>query len=140
MTATCPPGKQLLGGSGAIVGGSGQVYLDGIKPDAALTSVTVEAVEDGDGFTGSWRLRAFAICADPVAGLQRVVAQSFNSDSSRTEQVIATCPVGTRLVSACADILNGSTVVAQVEVQATESAPVNGSNWAVRTHAICATA
>ena len=54
-------------------GRAGQVLLDGQLPDAALTAVRANAVEDETGTASSWRITAYAICADPVPGLQRVV-------------------------------------------------------------------
>ena len=52
------------------------MILDDIKPNAALTSATATAIEDGDGFDSSWKLSAYAICADPPPGLELVAASS----------------------------------------------------------------
>ena len=48
-TATCPAGKRVVGAGGYTSPGSGQVILDALKPNAALTTVTATATEDGDG-------------------------------------------------------------------------------------------
>ena len=82
-TATCPNGKQLLGGTGLVVNGGSDVVLDGIKPTE--NSVTVEAVEDATGHPGQWKVQATAICANPVPGLERLTVQAQNSGSDSTE-------------------------------------------------------
>ncbi|MEV7225622.1 hypothetical protein AB0M79_01185 [Polymorphospora sp. NPDC051019] len=62
VTVTCSPGRQVHGIGAEILGGNGQVRLTAAHaPDT--TSVTASAVEDEDGFSGSWKVRAFAICA-----------------------------------------------------------------------------
>jgi hypothetical protein len=65
VTATCPSGKNLLGTGADITSGSGQVVLDDVRPNAALTSTTVTGLEDESGFAGDWTLLAVAICANP---------------------------------------------------------------------------
>ncbi|MEV6709385.1 hypothetical protein [Micromonospora wenchangensis] len=62
-TATCPVGKRVHGVGGEIVGGEGQVRLTGMRPTSS-TTVTVSAAEDGDGFSGTWKVRAYAVCAN----------------------------------------------------------------------------
>ncbi|WKU02912.1 hypothetical protein [Micromonospora sp. HUAS LYJ1] len=62
-TATCPAGKRVHGVGGEIVGGEGQVRLTGMRPTSS-TTVTVSAAEDGDGFSGTWKVRAYAVCAN----------------------------------------------------------------------------
>jgi hypothetical protein len=65
VTATCPSGKNLLGTGGEIDGGRGQVVLDDVTPNAALTSVTVTGLEDETGHGAPWSLGSYAICANP---------------------------------------------------------------------------
>ena len=67
VTATCPTGKNLIGTGGEISTGVGQVVLDDIRPNASLTSVTVTAIEDENGFGlgFGWYAVAYAICANP---------------------------------------------------------------------------
>ena len=57
-TATCPAGKRLVGTGADVTEGLGEVLIDGIRPDAALTSVTVTAREAKGGTTASWYVQA----------------------------------------------------------------------------------
>lgn len=146
-TATCPEGKALLGGTGRVVGGGTDVHLDGIKP--AATSVTVEAVEDATFFAGRWSVQAIAVCADPVPGLTRVVAQTHNTGPAPAAEATARCPAGKRLISTGADLLFGDGMVAvedvvpdagltQVTVRAAEAGAGTAGAWTVRATAVCA--
>jgi hypothetical protein len=65
VTAPCPSGKNLLGTGAEIVDGGGFVLLDDLRPNAALTTVTVTGFEGEDGHKGDWFLRGHAICANP---------------------------------------------------------------------------
>ncbi|MGN9811350.1 hypothetical protein ACTMSW_18550 [Micromonospora sp. BQ11] len=62
VTATCPAGKRVHGVGGEIVGGNGQVRLTEMRATSS-TTVTVGAREDEDGFSGNWKVRAYAVCA-----------------------------------------------------------------------------
>ena len=146
-TATCPRGKQLLGGTGLVVNGGSDVVLDGIKPTE--NSVTVEAVEDATGHPGQWKVQATAICADPVPGLERITVQAQNSGANSTEQAQAFCSAGKRVISAGADVLQGDGKVAiedilpnngltNVTVKAAEIGPGTTVPWTVRATAVCA--
>jgi hypothetical protein len=89
-TADCPSGKRVLGAGGTITGGNGRVKVDEIRPNEGLTQVTVTASEDQDGTSSSWRVRAYAVCAFPPAGLVRVGNRAPNGWDGRT--VTARCP------------------------------------------------
>ncbi|WP_405064521.1 hypothetical protein OG474_23475 [Kribbella sp. NBC_01505] len=65
VTATCPAGKKVVGTGHEITGAQGQVYLDDVAPNPALTSVRVDAWEDQDGTAGNWSITAYAVCATP---------------------------------------------------------------------------
>ena len=60
--ATCPAGKNLLGTGGE--GGGSAVVMDDLRPNAALTSVTVTGIEDETGKESDWDVTAYAICAN----------------------------------------------------------------------------
>ena len=42
-------------------------------------TVTVKGYEDDNGAATNWRVNAYAICANPLAGLERVVAPGVPS-------------------------------------------------------------
>jgi hypothetical protein len=149
VTATCPAGKRLLGAGGEVSGGGGEVVLEDVRVPN-LTSVTVQGIEDEDGTAVDWLLRAYAICANPVAGLERVVGTS--PTDSVEKSIRPACPEGKRLVGAGAEITGGGGQVTLEEIvpigipptalQAKGQEDTNGtaSNWSVRAIAICAAA
>ena len=112
VAAVCPAGKRVLGVGGGVVSSDGQVLLDGLRPAADLTRVTVNALEDDTGYTSNWGLTAYAICAAPVAGLERVSATSvIDSDGPKVHQLA--CPATKRVLSAGGEISspNGQVVL-----------------------------
>ncbi|RKN49573.1 hypothetical protein [Micromonospora endolithica] len=155
-TATCPAGKVLTGTGYEMVGVTGEGIVDDFRPNggpaAAPTAVTVGAYE-AEAFAGSWTLTAYAICANPLAGLVRVSLTS-PSNSNDFRGVTATCPAGKRLTGAGYE-LNGATGEVVVDdfrpnggaavaptsdtSGAYEEDPLAG-NWTNTSYAICATA
>jgi len=89
VSATCPGNTQLLDAAGAVTGGQNQVSLNDVAVEKGLKTATVRALEDQDGTNDVWAVTAYAICADPIVGLSRVVAESSNN-SPDTE--LAICP------------------------------------------------
>ncbi len=149
VTATCPAGKRLLGTGGGISGLAGQVILEDVRPPN-LTRVTAQGVEDQDGTAGDWLVRAYAICANPVHLLERVVATSF-TDSLKAKSVTATCPSGKRVMGAGAELSGGGGEVVLGNLRPSDAPLLNrviakgvededgtASNWSVRAFAICA--
>jgi hypothetical protein len=64
VTATCPAGKHLLGLGGNTTGVGGEVILDDLRPDAALTNAKVTGFEFSTSPPDTdWGLAAYAICA-----------------------------------------------------------------------------
>ncbi|MFG2063466.1 hypothetical protein ACGFIK_18840 [Micromonospora sp. NPDC048871] len=63
VTATCPTGTRVHGVGGEILGGDGQVRLTEMRATTS-TVVTVRAMEDEDGFSSNWKVRAYAVCAN----------------------------------------------------------------------------
>jgi hypothetical protein len=147
VTVSCPAGKQVLGAGGDIDGGSGEVVMGIVRPNAALTSVTVQGLEDQNGTTANWTATAYAICATPPPGLERVLVPS--PTDSLDKSVPATCPAGKRVVGAGGDITGGGGQVALNDIipnSALTSVTVTGledqdgttSDWSVGAYAICA--
>lgn len=68
-TATCPfvPGtatrKRVVGTGADLLGGGGDVTITAIRP--STFSVTATGDEEHIAITGNWRVRAYAICANP---------------------------------------------------------------------------
>jgi hypothetical protein len=64
---SCPAGTQVHSAGGALLSGSGQLatsslIIDRISVDPTATSVTVRRVEDENGTTDTWMVRAVALC------------------------------------------------------------------------------
>jgi hypothetical protein len=145
VPASCPAGKQVLGGGAELIGGESQVALNDVRPNGPLTSVTAVAHEDQTGYAGSWSLRAYALCATPPPGLKRIPATSPTNSTNKT--VTVTCPAGKRLLGAGADISGGGreVVVQDIRVDSLTSVTAQGvedqdgtaSDWLVSAYAIC---
>ncbi|MFG2102519.1 hypothetical protein ACGFJ5_18180 [Micromonospora echinaurantiaca] len=154
VTATCPAGKVLTGAGYELNGATGEAVVDDFRPNGgaatAPTAVTVGAYE-AEAFAGNWSVTAYAICANPVAGLVRVSATSV-SNSNDFRSVTATCPVGKVLTGTGYELNgvtgegvvddfrpNGGTVTAPtaVTVGAYEAEAFAG-NWSATAYAICA--
>jgi hypothetical protein len=148
VTVNCPSPKKLLGLSGEINSPNGQVLLEDITPVAGLASGRVKAIEDQTGNPGNWSLTAYAICANPIAGLVRA-SRTSPSNTSNNKVVDTPCPVGKRVVSAAGDINtpNGQIVLdavfsypgnATAGFAAWEDDTGNTANWSLTGYAICA--
>jgi hypothetical protein len=148
-TASCPTGKQLVGTGGEITGGLGEVVIDDVRPNPGLSRVTVTGFEDANGTAGNWHVDAYAICANPLPGLQLATQTSANDTSGK--RILANCPGGTKLLDAAGEITGGLGRVGMIEM-----APANpltegntvaaiqmdggaAPNWSLNAYAICAT-
>ena len=68
VSVSCPAGRKVTGLGGELSGALGEVVIDDYRVNEQLTTVTVTGMEavDNDGpYAGSWRVRAYAICATP---------------------------------------------------------------------------
>lgn len=149
VTANCPVGKQLVGAGGEITGGLGQVVIDDVRPNSLLTSVTVTGFEDVNGTASSWLVDAYAICANPLPGLQ--LATTSSPTNTMGKRINASCPAGTRLLNAAGEITGGLGRVGMIEMAPpnplTESTNVAAIqmdsgpavSWSLNAYAICAT-
>ena len=107
VVATCPAAKRVVGVGGEITGGGGQVILDDVVPGAALTKAEAKGVEDQNGFSSSWSVTAYAICANPPAGLERAPLTTSLAISNDKELGLprVACP-GTKTSIAIGSTLN----------------------------------
>jgi hypothetical protein len=90
-TATCTGSKKVISAGARIINGDGQVMLDDMAPNGALTSVTATAYEDDTTYSGNWSLYAYAVCANPLPGLELRTASDVPSDSDDNLAFIG-CP------------------------------------------------
>jgi hypothetical protein len=145
VTAFCPARTHVIGTGAKISGGAGQVVLEGVVPNAQLTSVTVSAHEDADGTPGIWSVTATAICAN-VPGLERV-SETVASNQYNVRLASASCPYGKKTLGAGGEIIGG---YGQVHMQSIEPNTVSGiaeayeggagtsNSWSLTAYAICA--
>jgi hypothetical protein len=147
-SATCPAGKRVIGTGAQISGGQGQVVIDDITPNAALTSVTVTGYEDVDGFAGNWTVIAYAVCANPLPGLQRVPFTE-GPDSERIKTPSGQCPGSKRTIGIGAAMTGArgrATFSAMVTAsgfrntfaQAFEQQAGTNASWSITVYLICA--
>ena len=157
VTATCSPGKKLIGVGGLIdSNGPGQdkLVLTAVRPSSDLGSVRVDGSEDEGGYTGGWRTTAVGVCINPAAGLRLATSPSSVSSVS-FKSVVAVCPPGTRIHSGGFDAglgrgqvnLTSSFLDYDVasdstrqgfEAQAREDQSGFPSTWRLSAYAICA--
>jgi hypothetical protein len=164
VSAYCPSGKVLLGGSADVyINNSGWAVPRNI-PDVAvnqlLASSTSEGVhawayEDADGTSLAWVLTAYAICALPVTGLETVHWYGgYSSDDTRFHRL--DCPAGKQVLGSGGTVFPGTGEVSFmtiepgryggddfVTLEATEdedglSQNVNLGYWRMDAWAICA--
>jgi hypothetical protein len=139
--ATCPAGKVVVGTGAELTGGLGDVVIDDLVPMA--TTVRAVAYENGNS-PRNWNVRAYAICANPLPGLQIVTATSlFNSNN---KSVTATCPAGKNTIGTGAELTGARGDVVIDFLRPTATTVIAGGteignsprNWNVRAYAICA--
>lgn len=143
-TATCPSGKRVLGTGWKVTGADGQVTVEQVVPDAALTQVGAFAREDGTGTALSWSLEVFAVCASVSGG---TVVMAAGVSSSQPKTVPATCPTGYKVTGAGFAISGGAGEVhvdsvepAALLASVTVSAREDGAylpTWQLRAYAVC---
>jgi hypothetical protein len=155
VAATCPVNKQLIGtGYSTVTGVGNEIAIDAVIPLASPTVPTgtqVEAAESDATTDSSWSVTARAICAAPLPGLQRVLANSA-SNSDHVKSATAQCPTGKQLTGTGYSIIGsaGEIVIDRVQpnnlpsgtptavtVVAVEADAVAAS-WSVQAFAVCA--
>jgi hypothetical protein len=150
VAANCPAGTRVIGGGGEVVGGSGQVVVNRLQPEvtASRDRFVAGANEDEDGFTGTWRLTAYAICAAPLPN-QQVMASSSATDSATLKSSLALCPgpqigVGGRVTGGAGQVrLTDLFTFFDLPPSITFARAVEDSNgflgnWSITSYAVCA--
>lgn len=150
--AICPVGKRVIGGggwvftpNGADANKVGLTELRPVHPATGQDSYVVSAQELFPIVAGSWSVQAYAICANPVSGLNIVT-----SVSNPFSEVDAFCPVGQNVLGSGGRVDNPANHVGlgfvspflagdRVRVAAGESRPFQtGDFWTVTSFAVCA--
>ena len=154
IAALCPAGKRVIGGGGR-VSGAQNVVLTRQEPVQAGTgdSYVVAASEGQNGFTDTWALQAYAICADPLPNQQipQIVSVTSAPGSEAFQGVSASCPAGKFAVGAGGRINSGGGEVAlstkaegsswstRITAAGTEDADGFAGPWSVTAFAVCVT-
>lgn len=106
--ATCPAGKDLIGGWGALsTSAYGKLALTGFRPDPAIKEVYATGRELAAGTTASWSMRAHALCADAgrFPNVQEVTGISPVGSSGATS-VFVHCPAGRTMIGVAGSLWN----------------------------------
>jgi hypothetical protein len=148
--AVCPAGTSVLGGGADVSGGGNGVHLSSGLPLAGFPdSFYATAMEDSQGYSGSWTLSAWAVCGSGVSGWQIVQADTAADPGSPSVAAVATCPAGKRVIGVGGAVSGGSPYVldsvdpgedlgdAFVEAVGDETTPIEGSAWGVHAYAVC---
>jgi hypothetical protein len=153
FSVDCGPGERVLGGGAFTVGGVHAVITE-LQPihTATKDSFKVSAAADQFGIAVAWNFQVFAFCAvvPASAGLE-IVPKTNLPTSSGTDQALAQCQGGKRLVGGGGRIANGN---GQVDLGITtsssgpfvfgaagfgkEDADGYAGTWTVTGYAVCA--
>lgn len=149
VDVSCAAGKKVIGTGAKIGDGWGEVVIDDISVPPSLSYVQVYAVEDQDGFSGNWSVSVYAICADPLPGLEHVTAFTPLASTS-PQNVSVSCPVGKIVLGTgfergsaqgkvtVDDLVPNATLTAVFLTAYELGAFGTLDNWNVRVYAICA--
>ena len=144
VAADCPGTKQLLGMGFTVNGGVGQVGIDDFKATSS-TRATGWAYEDANGYSGTWSLTMYAICADTLPGYQ--IVQVVGADQSAfSASLTASCPSGTVTLGGGGQVDGGAgaviledfaSSVTSYTVKAYEDQNGTANLWHLHAYAIC---
>jgi hypothetical protein len=152
VAAVCPAGKRVVGGGSEIVNGRGQVVLQQLQPRRTATDerFVAGAREDANGYGRAWRLRVFAVCADPLPG-QQIIASTAAVSSDPQQSLVGLCPNGQREIGFGGRINNGAGQVRLTDlydffgppsslliVGAREERDGYAGRWSLSSYTICA--
>ena len=144
----------LLGVGYDINGGSGEVGIQYVQPDALfgepVSRASAFAAEDQDGKAGPWSLTIHGICVTAPGGFLTTTVSDTNSNTSKGAD--ATCPAGREAIGGGGSVGGSGEVVMDTyrpisflngvtgfRVTGTEDQDGFAGNWAVTAYAICVT-
>jgi hypothetical protein len=148
--AVCPSTKRVLGVGARISSLEGQVDLEVARASGSGDIARAQAHEDADGYTGSWRVTAFAVCVNPPDGYQVIYGNSEQTASETYKAATAVCPGDKRVHGAGAALSNvappgvslqgvvPTSDLKRVGAVAVENAPTNQDWDFIVAQAICA--
>ena len=123
-SVNCPAGKKVISAGAEVSHGDDDVVLQIIFPDASLDWVSTNAYEDETGYNGSWEVTAYAVCADPLFGLQRVIGLEAVEGS---HVAAAQCPAGYELLGLGGYSTGGAPSFGELYLN--DLYPVNAAPW-----------
>ncbi|MDX6533514.1 MAG: hypothetical protein QOF68_1258 [Gaiellales bacterium] len=108
--AVCPGGERVIGTGARISTISGDVVLHVARSSGPGDIARAQAHEDADGYSGTWSVTAYAVCAPPPDGYEVVFDPSPLRDSEPIKVAGALrqegCTGGRQLLSSGAAITN----------------------------------
>jgi hypothetical protein len=145
--AQCSAGKKVLGTGARTEGGDGQVIIEDIYVPENLLYVSATVVEDSTGYSGNWSMWSYAVCANPVAGQERVEAPTVSDSNDKAVGVPCggakkVHGVGGRINGGDGEVMHGGIYPAPDLGSATlislEEANGQADNWNSEVFAVCA--
>lgn len=149
--ASCPTGTPAIGGGASLSNGFGQISITDLHVSGG--SASVRAIDDEDGYSGSWSVTAYAICANALPGL-RTVGSASGAGSTSLRAVTAPCRPAQQVLGAGWSVFQGAIATEQLlnihasvsgggaapGVTALGSEDANGfsGDWRVVAYAVCA--
>lgn len=151
----CDNNGQRVLGTGARIRidpiGQGEVVLQQVNASAPSgTQAWAQAQEDATGYSGTWWLGVYAICADTPSGYEVVTGGSIQGQSEPFKWAQARCSLGKQLLSAGAFTANNapgnvslqqvypSSRLTKLEAYAVENTPTSLSWGVFYARGICA--
>jgi hypothetical protein len=115
VSVNCPDGKVMLGAAADVYVNNTwdqhqnipDVVTNQLLHSSVSEGMLAFAYEDGDGTSSTWILKGYAICADPVPGLQVVYSWGGMTNTDNRYEML-TCPAGKRVLSVGGHIYFGT--------------------------------
>jgi len=104
--ARCPTGKRVVGTGATINHVNGQIALQMSRTSSTGDISRAQAHEDFNGYSPSWDVSSWAVCAYPPAGYEVATRFSVQGGSESSKNASAICPGTKRSLSAGAALSN----------------------------------